>query len=173
MRGGIAQAQFDPWSPLLSAMLDISASRCSFRPSSFTAPSAAPRARSVALYSLLTLLSIVRSIAISAVSFIGRSLRRPARSLIPITAKRQSLGGTAALTCRCVLVALRLIGISWFRTNLQPLQPAQQESNVLRQFFSGDVVRCLTQRGADAVDEVNVVDPRHVFGLLLHIGRLD
>ena len=107
MRGGIAQAQFDPWSPLLSAMLDISASRCSFRPSSFTARSAIPRARSVALYSLLTLLSIVRSIAISVVSFMGGSLRRPARNLIPITAKRQSLGGTAALTCRCVLAAAR------------------------------------------------------------------
>jgi len=107
MRGGIAQAQFDPWSPLLSAMLDISASRCSFRPSSFTARSATPGARSVVLYSLLTLLSIVRSIAISAVSFMGRSLRRPAGSLTPITAKRQSLDDTAALTWRWVLAAGR------------------------------------------------------------------
>src|SRR5262249_34871809 len=83
---------FTPWSPLLSAMLDISINRCSFRPSSFTALSATPRARSVALYSLLTFLSIVRSVAISAVSFMGQVPPSPRTQADPYDGKAPRLG---------------------------------------------------------------------------------
>jgi hypothetical protein len=66
-----------------------------------------------------------------------------------------------------------LFGLSGSRASLHPIQPAEKEANVVRHFFRSEVARCHTQRCADAVDEVNVVDPRDVFGFLLHAGRID
>src|SRR5262249_9156211 len=66
----------------------------------------------------------------------------------------------------------RLVSFPCPPASLQPLQPTQQNPDVLRQLFLDDLARCLTQRGAEMLQEVDVVDPGHVFGLLLHADRV-
>jgi hypothetical protein len=64
-----------------------------------------------------------------------------------------------------------LISLAKLPARLQPLQPAQEKPDILWEFFGGDLARRLAQRGAEVFQEVDIVDPGHVFGLLLHVDQ--
>lgn len=70
----------------------------------------------------------------------GDDAKRP-RGWVPYKRKARALARAAAAPA----IAEALFALSGFRTLLHPLQPAQKQANVLRQFLRCEIARRLTQ----------------------------